>query len=307
MPLVSVVIPVYNVEKYLDKCIQSVLSNSYRSIELICVNDGSKDKSLSILQKYARLDERVKVIDQPNGGVSSARNAGIKYSTGKYLAFIDADDYVSSDYFEKLVSSAEAYNADIVACGSLTVYEDGSMPENNHAGGGTVQIVPTDKIFKYHALKCYVWGRLYLKDAIQDLLFNPKLKLGEDTLFNLTTICSKDDIRIISIEDKLYYHTDRMDSAVKILKVEEHFLTIREGYLKNYERFGKNKDLILIQTVRRLLSIRMQNNEKVVQSECKKLLRECQKHFADLHYKDRIIYSLVINCPYMYKLIRKIT
>lgn len=134
MPLVSVVIPVYNVEKYLDKCIQSVLSNSYRSIELICVNDGSKDKILSILQKYARLDKRVKVIDQQNGGVSSARNAGIKYSTGKYLAFIDADDYVSSDYFEKLVSSAEEYNADIVACGSLTVYEDGSMPENNHAG-----------------------------------------------------------------------------------------------------------------------------------------------------------------------------
>lgn len=94
MQLISVIIPVYNVENYLDRCIQSVLSNSYRAIECICVNDGSNDRSLSILRKYESLDERVKVIDQPNSGVSFARNVGIKYSKVKYLAFVDADDCV---------------------------------------------------------------------------------------------------------------------------------------------------------------------------------------------------------------------
>lgn len=130
-----------------------------------------------------------------------------------------------------MISCTEEYDADIVSCDFATIYENSLIPADEPCmSGGIVQVVLKYKIFKHHALKCYVWGRIYLKEAIQDLLFNPKLKLGEDTLFNLTAICAKEDIKIIYINDRLYYHTDRIDSAVKVLKVEEHFLTIREGY-----------------------------------------------------------------------------
>ena len=116
-PLLTIVIPVYNMEKYVEKCIRSVLAQSYVDFELIVIDDGSKDNSCEIIDKIAKEDTRIKFYAYPNGGVSAARNRGIEQAKGKYLIFIDADDYISEKYLENIMSQVNKYKADIYIWG----------------------------------------------------------------------------------------------------------------------------------------------------------------------------------------------
>lgn len=116
-PKISIIVPVYNTEKYLDKCISSLINQTLKDIEIICVNDGSTDNSLKILEKFASQDKRIKVFSQENKGQSAARNLGIKNSEAEYLGFVDADDWVDLKYFEKLYSAAKKYDCDIACAG----------------------------------------------------------------------------------------------------------------------------------------------------------------------------------------------
>jgi glycosyltransferase EpsJ len=123
MPKVSVVIPVYNVEEYIQKCLDSLINQTLQDIEIICVNDGSTDNSLKVLEEHAAKDQRIKVINQENVGVSQARNNGLKLVTGEFIGFCDPDDYLSLDYYEKLYNAAITNDCDIAACG-ITKFRD---------------------------------------------------------------------------------------------------------------------------------------------------------------------------------------
>lgn len=127
MALVSIVVPVYNNEKYVEKCIGSLLEQTYSELELIVIDDGSKDESLEILRRFEQKDKRIKLIHQENAGVAAARNCGIKAATGEYLTFVDGDDYVSIDYVEKFVSCIESNQADMVICGISYVDEKNNL------------------------------------------------------------------------------------------------------------------------------------------------------------------------------------
>ena len=118
-PELSVIVPVYNCEKYLPACLDSLINQTYNDTEIICVNDGSKDNSLTILKDYENKDKRIKVIDKPNGGVSSARNTGILASRGNYVTFIDSDDYLDLDLYEKCMQKIKSENADVLAFGLM--------------------------------------------------------------------------------------------------------------------------------------------------------------------------------------------
>ncbi|MBR4316077.1 MAG: glycosyltransferase, partial [Alphaproteobacteria bacterium] len=113
---ISIIVPVYNVQKYLDKCLKSIISQTLTDIEIILVDDGSTDSSGLICDKYAKKDKRIKVVHQKNARQGAARNAGIKLATGDYIGFVDSDDYITSDMFEKLYKKAYIYDADIVMC-----------------------------------------------------------------------------------------------------------------------------------------------------------------------------------------------
>ena len=117
MPKISVIIPVYNVERFLKKCLESVINQTLSDLEIICINDGSTDKSLSILNSFAQKDNRIIVINQDNQGQSCARNAGLSIATGKYIGFVDSDDWIDLDFYEKLYKAAKKYDADIAAAG----------------------------------------------------------------------------------------------------------------------------------------------------------------------------------------------
>lgn len=114
--LISVVVPIYNVEKYIEKCIDSIINQTYTNLEIILVDDGSPDKCGKICDEYAKRDKRIKVIHKENGGVSSARNIGLDNLNGEYVTFIDADDYISNNYCEELLNALKTENADCVAC-----------------------------------------------------------------------------------------------------------------------------------------------------------------------------------------------
>ena len=113
--LISVVVPVYNVEKYIDRCLNSIINQTYRKLEIIIVNDGSTDNSRKIIDKFSKMDSRIIVIDKNNGGLSEARNVGINAATGDYITFIDSDDFVSYDYIEYLYSLIEKYKVKVLS------------------------------------------------------------------------------------------------------------------------------------------------------------------------------------------------
>ena len=128
-PKVSIIIPVYNVEKYLKKCLDSVVNQTLKDIEIIVVNDGSPDNSQKIIDEYAKKYSQIASYTKENGGLSDARNYGIKKSKGKYLAFIDSDDFIDHDMIKKMYNKAVKENLDIVVCNSVEVYENGLKRE----------------------------------------------------------------------------------------------------------------------------------------------------------------------------------
>lgn len=121
MPKVSIIVPVYNVEKYLRKCIDSLVNQTLNDIEIICINDGSTDKSLKILKEYKNKDSRIILLNQENSGQSVARNRGIEIAKGEYLGFVDPDDWIDLDYYEKLYNAAIGTNADIATAGIIRI------------------------------------------------------------------------------------------------------------------------------------------------------------------------------------------
>jgi len=214
-PAVSFVVPVHNVEPYLVQCIRSILAQTLKDIEVVCVNDGSTDRSLEVLNEYALSDPRIRVFSKDNGGVSSARNMGIEQVRGRYVSFIDADDWVDERYAETLFNLAEENNADIV------VFSGSSVPQVSwieqvlvsstavlHEHGADVLLHKTGCI----PLMC---NKLYKRTIITDhhVRFDEEIALGEDLLFQFATFSHAQTV--VFSEAKLYfYRTDREGSAV---------------------------------------------------------------------------------------------
>lgn len=215
MPEISIIIPVYKVESILSRCIKSIIVQSFSDFELILVDDGSPDNSGKICDMYANLDSRIKVVHQKNSGASVARNTGIKLAKGKYIGFVDSDDYVSEKYLSALISSAEENNADIVMCNFVCVDENDSVTEMSHGfAEGTVfdrekirsiiykNIFSNKNTVGYYAL----WNKLFKRDLIKDnnISLNASMSFGEDMLFvlNCLRLCKS----IAFTENKGYYY-----------------------------------------------------------------------------------------------------
>ena len=128
---ISVIVPVYNVEDLLPRCIESIMAQTKKSLEIILVDDGATDNSGEICDKYAKKDERIRVIHKPNGGLTSAWKAGAEIATGRYLGFVDSDDWIDEDMYKRMWESACEYNSDMVVCGLVFDYEDTSIPKRN--------------------------------------------------------------------------------------------------------------------------------------------------------------------------------
>lgn len=183
--IISVIVPIYNVEKYLRKSIDSLLCQTYRNLEIILVDDGGTDGCPDICDEYKEQDARVRVIHKSNGGLSDARNAGLAIASGEYIAFFDSDDYLKPTMYEKLVQALECAKADVAICNFETVTPEGiSIPERNlHQSIQDEVITGKEAIIRLCGpnYEYYVtaWNRLYKKEVVENILF-PKGKIHED-------------------------------------------------------------------------------------------------------------------------------
>lgn len=207
--LISIVIPIYNVEKYLENCIKSVLNQTYSHLEIILVNDGSKDNSEAICNKYKNIDRRIKYYKKINGGLSDARNFGIKRATGKYITFIDSDDYVSKHYVENLYLAMKKSNADLVISDFKMVW-DSNFNESDSLDQNNIQVVSNEecltRLLYQDGVETSTWGKLYQLSYFQDYHIEyPVGKLYEDIPVTFDLIRYSKKIAIIPNKDYFYF------------------------------------------------------------------------------------------------------
>lgn len=189
--LVSIIVPIYNVEPYLDKCIDSLLNQTYASIEVILVDDGSPDKCPYICDAYAKEDCRIKVIHKKNGGLSSARNAGLDICNGDYIMFVDSDDWIALDLIEKMVAIMQKKNVQLVTCGRWMVDKD----NEDKITSGQSEILTTEQAIKKSIFNDKVgiaaWGKLYKREILEKIYF-PEGEIHEDVaiIYHVFNRCS---------------------------------------------------------------------------------------------------------------------
>ena len=237
-PLVSIVLPVYNVEQYLRTSIESVCGQSYQNIEVILVDDGSTDESGEICDEYATIDKRVRVIHKENGGLSSARNAGIDASKGEYIAFIDSDDYIGSAMINTLLNKMRQNGADLAYCGYMTIEEgrEGEAYKTEDRIMTGLEALQTLSGDSGVALGV-VWNKLYKKSLFENIRF-PLGKYHEDVFVMHLII---DQCKMISaVGDVLYYYRQREGSITKVAYSVRHLDSVEAFYLRYcyYRRKG---------------------------------------------------------------------
>ena len=213
---VTVIMPIYNVAPYLAKCIESVLNQTYKNFELFLVDDGSKDESPSIVDKYAALDSRIIPVHQINSGVDAARNVGLERGTGKYVAFIDSDDWYDEKYLEKLVNVAEKGDVQLVVCNFEPVGVDNPPKVKSIGVGDFNREEAMTHLLGYNTFNGYVWNKLFLMNIIRNnnLRFQDGYWACDDVLYAGDYIYHCDKVSVI--DDKLYYYRQNNAGANRV-------------------------------------------------------------------------------------------
>jgi len=212
MPKISVIVPVYKVELYLHQCIDSILAQTYKNLEVILVNDGSPDNCGAICDEYAEKDNRIKVIHKENGGLSDARNAGIDIATGGYLAFIDSDDWIEPDMVEVLYNNLVNANADISCCGMHYAYMNINVPFANITG---ITILNSEQAisesFSNKKITTTAWGKLYKKHIFRDIRY-PVGRFHEDEFVIIEVLLAANCV--VTDTASKYYYRQRKGSII---------------------------------------------------------------------------------------------
>lgn len=290
---ITVIIPVYNVENYLERCLKSILYNTYTNLEIICVNDGSTDNSKKILESYSKRDKRVVVINKKNAGVSSARNAGIKIATGEYIAFVDSDDWIHEKYFEYLIRGIDT--ADLVICNYIRSYKSGSVETDD---AYRVQSISPIDVLKNKELKSYVWGKLFRHQLVDEIRFSESEKL-EDSLYNMDVLLNNKNLKINHVDIPLYYYFVRAGSLVNNIEAYS-VLSLAKCFKEYYDKENEAewKKVLAIEIIKRTLSARyifiiIKNKDMI--RECNALMKQCVKSTGNTKYL--ILYKL----PFLYR------
>lgn len=211
--MISVIVPVYNVEQYLDRCVNSIIHQTYRDLEIILVDDGSPDQCPQMCDEWSKKDNRIKVIHKKNGGLSSARNAGLDIASGDYIAFVDSDDYIDNQMLELMLDAAERNNAPVVCCGRIRVttstkVEMFTLPQEKIFTGEEA----IKEIFLSRAVEEAAWDKLYRAEIFANRRF-PLGEINEDIVQTINILGSCD--RIVHVGRALYYYCENYGSITK--------------------------------------------------------------------------------------------
>ena len=313
-PVISVIIPVYNVEKYLAKCIHSVQNNTYKHLEIICINDGSTDNCLDILRYFASRDTRMIIIDQNNEGLSAARNAGLARATGEYVSFIDSDDFIHPLYFETLLNCIVKKKADIVSC-ECRKFDEFEEPELLNYRKISYRRLNDLQFSNNYYARHIVCAKLYRKKDIENFSFSIQVKFSEDTLFNLLVVSSLSSPIVYQTDTILYFYRMRSSSIIHTEKAERRN-DIGNWYLRNrvpavLSYTGSWKWILLMHIVKTALSYRhtvwyVQRDKKQI-NHANRLLKISLKDLKETHQIpiiDYLILKTMTSSPWLYRLFR---
>lgn len=211
--LISVIVPIYNVEKYLDKCVDSIINQTYKNLEIILVDDGSPDNCPKMCDDYAEKDSRIRVVHKKNGGLSDARNVGMEVATGEYVSFIDSDDYISLDFYETLLQTMIDNDSDIVECSVVKFYENEKFDEYSDdlkvTNYETVDAL--DGLISENPFKQHVWNKLYKSSVALDIPYAVG-KLNEDEFWTYQVFGKAK--KVTRINKTMYYYFQRNGSIM---------------------------------------------------------------------------------------------
>ena len=208
---ISVIIPVYNVDKYIGQCLDSIVNQTYKNLEIIIVNDGTKDNSMRVVEKYLS-DKRIKIINKENGGLSSARNKGMEEVTGEYISFVDSDDWIELDTYERLIKNLT--NEDVIIFNHSRVEDStGEVIESKHIKDNEMIELQENFRYLYAKIAHSCWNKLYKTEYLKRNKFKFFEILYEDVFFNLEVIYSTNNIKILN-ESFYNYRVNRKDSIM---------------------------------------------------------------------------------------------
>lgn len=250
---ISIVVPAYNIAKYIPRCLESILSQTYTNLEIIVVNDGSEDETESVIKEFCEKDNRVKLISKVNEGVAKARRDGIKSATGQWIGFVDGDDFIEPDMYEALLSNAKRYNADISHCGYQMVF-----PSRVDYYYNTSRLVQQDTttglkdLLSGSFIEPGLWNKLFHKTLFQSLLQDDALdlsiKINEDLLMNYYLFKAS---RKSVYEDKCFYHYILRKGSAATSSVNKNKLEDPLKVLKTIKKDCEfNRDLLEIVNAR---------------------------------------------------------
>lgn len=252
-PLVSVIVPIYRIERYLGTCIESIIKQTYKQLEVILVDDGSDDRCRDICDLYSSKDNRIKVIHKENGGLVSARKEGMKNSSGEYIAYVDGDDWIEPDFIERMITDAVENQADIVCAGQTRDLFDVSFkmqnPYPNGAYRGKELIGLKCNMLSYGeffslGISTYVWNKLFRREIVFDCQLNvdERISIGEDAAVTYPAILKSD---CVCVNDCVSYHyRQREDSMLKKssdFTVEAEKLRVLYEYMTSFDNEIYNK------------------------------------------------------------------
>lgn len=241
--LISIIVPVYKVEAYIHRCLKSIISQTYRNLEIILVDDGTPDNSGCICEEYAEKDNRISVYHKENGGLSDARNYGIRKSKGEFITCIDSDDYVDKDYISYLNELVHKYGTKMAICQHRTFYDNGSVVDHGGHGDDILETELCLKRMLYHdVIDTSAWGKLYHRDLFLTVEY-PKGKIFEDigTTYKLISQCKEVAVGYESKYNYIFHNNSLVNGSFNKKKLDMLEMTdvMAEEVLVNYPNLKK--------------------------------------------------------------------
>lgn len=294
LKLVSVIVPVYNADNYFGNCVESIINQTYKNIEIILVDDESKDNAGKMCDEYAKKDDRIIVIHKKNGGASSTRNVGLKKAKGEIVCFVDCDDYLELNMIEVMVDEMNKNDSDIVVCKFFFKDGDKLIPNEGDTSDVKIGLDYMKYILNGNISDISVWSKIFKKSVLEDIWFDETIAIYEDFLF-LFKVLEK-NVKITYIDNFFYYYVKRPDSAMNTLNVVkriknykvlveiygmakkynlkvkwEYLCIIFERYMR-YSRYLKYYDKILEQASKELYHNIIKNKEVPLKNKIRAFL-----------------------------------
>ena len=306
--LISVIVPVYKVEPYLDRCIQSIVEQTYTNIEIILIDDGSPDECPAKCDQWAEKDSRITVVHKENEGVSSARNSGIDISSGDFIFFVDSDDIVHPQALELLVRCQQQFHTDYVIARHIYGFANSWYKEKKDYNAIQTKRLNLNEFLAEQNEKGFVHGHLIRKLLIGDIRFPDEISVGEDAVFNYSLL-QLPQISFSILETELYCYCYRSDSAAAQKRGFEGYYLTAEWCNNNINRFkGNTKGLIIKEALKKCFLYRYEfaNEDEGIFCKANKsliisLIKKCKNdHY--ISFKEKLVYTIMAFFPFTYRL-----